>query len=430
MSQPILTTAITGTNLVALRDRTRQVGDLFGLDKLQCTRFITAVSEIVRNTVQYAGGGSLTFVFEAASATGRGRQLVAQVADKGPGIDDLRAILAGRLNAKGQVPLGIVGSKRLVDNLSIEPAPGGGTVVTIAMSLPRGARQLVPADVAALAAQLAGHRTHTPLEEVEGLNRDMVSRLDQLRQRQVELLAADERKNQFLATLAHELRNPLGTLQMTLDMIGRKPDMGPDELSRRCAVMLRQTHQLTRLVDDLMDVSRITHGKVDFDKQPAEVNELVSQAVEMSSAAIQAKAHEVAVRLHDEQLWINADPTRMMQVLCNLLQNAARYTPDKGMIAISVRREAAYAVVEVEDNGIGIAPEVLPGVFGMFVQGGEPHSTGSRAGLGVGLTLVQRLTEDHGGTVSAASAGLGQGSRFTVALPLSSSPEMAAPQAQ
>jgi len=139
----------------------------------------------------------------------------------------------------------------------------------------------------------------------------------------------------------------------------------------------------------------------------------------MTGAAILAKEHAVNVELHDGELWINADKPRLTQVLCNLIQNAARYTPDKGRIAVTVRREAAYAVVEVADNGIGIAADVLPIVFDMFVQGNSTRS-GTPGGLGVGLTLVQRLTQDHGGTVSAASDGLGQGSRFTVALPLAS----------
>jgi signal transduction histidine kinase len=222
--------------------------------------------------------------------------------------------------------------------------------------------------------------------------------------------------------LAHELRGPLGTLHMTLEVLKRKTDIGPAELAKRCEVMGRQTQQLANLVNDLMDVTRVTLGKVELEKKSVEVNDLVSQAVEMSEGAIRAKEHEVAVALHDGPLWIHGDTTRLKQVLCNLLQNAARYTPERGTIDVSVRREAAYAVVKVADSGIGIAPDILPHVFDLFVQGAPGGTSGNQGGLGVGLTLVRKLTEDHAGTVSAASAGIGKGSQFTVTLPLASAP--------
>jgi signal transduction histidine kinase len=423
MSLRILTTRVSGMNLVTLRDRTRQVGELFGLDKLQRTRFITAVSEIARNTVQYAGEGTVTFLFHSADVPGNGGQrLSAEVADKGPGIKDLAAVLAGRLNARGEQPLGIAGSRRLVDHLAVECPAAGGTLVSLSMSLPKSMARLSGGDVASRVDQLARRKPQSPMEELEQQNREMLFTLDELQARQKELQLADERKNQFLSTLAHELRGPLGTLHMTLEVLKRKTDIDPAELAKRCDVMGRQASQLANLVNDLMDVTRVTLGKVELDKKSLEVNELVSQAVEMSEAATQAKEHEVAVKLHDGPLWIQGDTTRLKQVLCNLIQNAARYTPERGNIGVSVRREAAYAVVEVEDSGIGIPPEILPHVFDLFVQGAPGGTSGNQGGLGVGLTLVRRLTEDHAGTVSAASAGPGMGSQFTLTLPLASAP--------
>ena len=422
MNLRILTTRISATSLVLLRDRARQVGELFGLDKLQRTRLITAISEIARNTVQYAGEGTATFLFDSGKAGMGGQQVIVQMADKGPGIAGLDQVPAGRLNSQGQIPLGIAGSRRLVDALRIECPPEGGTLVTLSMALPRSAVPLSRGDIAARVEQLAARKPQTPLEELEQINRDMLQVLDELRLRQLELVQADERKNQFLATLAHELRNPLATLHMTLELMRRQPDIGADDMARRREVMARQTVQLTRLVDDLMDVSRVSRGKVELDRKPTEVNELVSQAVEMTGAAIAAKAHDVDLRLNGAPLWIQGDKARLQQVLCNLIQNAARYTPPNGKITVSVRREASYAVVDVADNGIGIAADVLPSVFEMFVQAGTAAGGHSQGGLGVGLTLVQRLTEDHGGTVTASSAGLGHGSCFTVALPLSSVP--------
>jgi signal transduction histidine kinase len=422
MSLRILTTRVSGMNLVILRDRTRQVGELFGLDKLQRTRFITAVSEIARNTVQYAGEGNVVFLFDSGDAPGSTQHLTAQVSDKGPGIKDLPGVLAGGINSKGQVPLGIAGSKRLVDQFSIESPGDGGTVVTMSMALPRSAARLSGADVASRVDQLARRKPQSPMEELEQQNRDMLYTLEELRLKQQELQVADVRKNQFLSTLAHELRGPLGTLHMTLEVLKRKTDIDAADLAKRCEVMGRQTQQLANLVNDLMDVTRVTLGKVELEKKSVEVNELVSQAVEMSEWAIKAKEHEVAVALHDGPLWIHGDTTRLKQVLCNLLQNAARYTPQRGTIDISVRREAAYAVVKVADTGIGIEPDILPHVFDLFVQGAPGGTSGNQGGLGVGLTLVRKLTEDHAGTVSASSAGTGKGSQFTVALPLASAP--------
>lgn len=417
MTLRILTTRVSGLNLVVLRDRARQVGELFGLDKLQCTRFVTAVSEIARNTVQYAGEGNVTFLFGLSASQ---QKVMAEVVDKGPGIQDLPAVLAGRLNARGAVPLGIVGSRRLADHMTVECPPGGGTRVLISMDVAKNTARLSGADVASRVDQLARRKAQTPMEELERQNREMLFALDELRAGQQALQLADERKNQFLSTLAHELRGPLGTLHMTLEVLKRKTEITPAELVKRGEVMSRQISQLTHLVNDLMDVSRVTLGKVELHHESLDVNELVTEAVEMSGAAIQAKEHEVAVQLHESELRIQGDAARLKQVLCNLVQNAARYTPERGRIAISVRRESAYAVVEVADSGIGIAPDVLPHIFDLFVQGAPGGAHSSQGGLGVGLTLVRRLAEDHGGTVKAASGGTGRGSQFTVTLPLAS----------
>lgn len=416
MIHRILTVRITGATLASLRDRTRQVGDLFGLDKLDCTRFITAVSEVARNTVQYAGEGSVTFLFRPHSAQSPGQHVVAEMSDKGPGIADLPGVLAGRPNAKGHVPMGLAGCRRLADRFNVECPPGGGTLVTLEMALPRLAKRLPVSALASLVDQLARRKPRTPMEELEQQNREMLAALQELKDRQAELELADERKNQFVATLAHELRNPLGTLEMTLEILKRQPTLAGADLHARHAVMARQTQQMAQLVNDLMDASRVSQGKVYLNKRPTEMNDLVSQALEMTGAAIKAKAHEVALDLHPEPLWVEGDPTRLKQVLSNLVHNAARYSPEHGHITIRVRKSESHAVVEIADRGIGIVPDLLPHVFGLFVQGQQID--GTPAGLGVGLTLAQRLVHEHGGTVAASSEGAGCGSQFTVSLPL------------
>ncbi|MDB5744724.1 MAG: hypothetical protein JWR68_3039 [Polaromonas sp.] len=427
MSYPILTTRIASSTFVMLRDRTRQIGELFGLDKLQNTRFITAVSEIARNAIQFAGGGSVAFFFDEGRNIQSPQHLVAVVSDSGPGIADVDAVLEGRPNSKGQIPMGLIGSKRLVDVLSIECPPGGGTAVTMEMMLPRNGRRLTKADLGKLADQLARQKAKTPLEELERQNREMLSTLQELRLRQLELQRADERKNQFVAMLAHELRNPLGTLQMSLEVMRRNQHMTPQELARRRDIMARQTDQLAQLVEDLMDVSRVSQGKIELVKLPLEVTELVMQAVEMTSSAIAEKQHTVQVNPFDAALWISGDATRLKQVLCNLIQNAARYTPAGGQLCVSTDKRGDFALIEVSDNGIGISPDLLPQVFDLFVQG-DDAAPERRVGLGVGLTLVHRLVTSHGGEVAAFSEGLGKGSRFSVQLPLAPMPDPLRPQ--
>jgi signal transduction histidine kinase len=413
VTQRIMSVRVNARDIALVRDRTRQVGQLFGLDKLDCTRFVTAVSEIARNTVEYAGDGSLTFLFRSDEAADASQYLIAELSDQGPGIADLQALLAGGLNAKGRVPLGLSGCRRLADRFEVVNLPEGGTLVTIEMALPRHAPRLLASDLASLADQLARRKARTPVEELEQQNREMLLALQSLKDRQAELELADERKNQFVATLAHELRNPLATLRMTLDILRRTAAGGDEKIAARHAVMERQTRQMAQLVDDLMDASRVSQGKFQLNRQPTEVNELVSQALEMTSAAIKAKSHEVELRLHAEPLWVDGDATRLKQVLSNLLHNAARYSTEHGYIAIKVRRADDDVVVEVADRGMGIEPDLLPHVFGLFVQGG-----GAPGGLGVGLTLAQRLVQEHGGTITAASVGAGHGSQFTVTLPL------------
>lgn len=415
MSYPILSTRISKNTMVTLRGRTRQIAEHFGLDILQTTRFVTAVSEIARNAVRFAGEGSVAFLFQQAKGTQISQRVIAVISDQGPGIADLQGVLEGRPDAQGRTPLGIAGSRRLVDDLRIESTPGQGTTVTIEMALPKLAPRWTPADLGSRLDALARQEPRTPLEELEKQNYEMLGTLQELRLRQLELERADERKNQFVATLAHELRNPLGTLHMMLELLERDPDIGPEDLARRRDAMARQTSQMTRLVEDLIDVSRVSQGKVELAIQRLELNELVEQAVEMTGSAIASKSHRVTVNRHGEDVWLDGDAMRLKQALGNLIHNAARYTPQGGEISISVRRDAGQAQVEISDNGIGIAADMLSQVFELFVQGHEGPNPG---GLGVGLTLVRKLVERHGGTVIAASGGAGRGSQFLVTLPL------------
>lgn len=419
MSHRILATQIDSEQgLVRIRDRTRQIGELCGLDDLQRTRFVTAVSEIARNCVQFAGRGSIEFWLQQATLD-EPQCLIAKAIDKGPGIPDLEALLQGRHDRNGRPKLGISGSRRLVDKFAIESTARSGTSVTLTMRIPANVAPIRPDQLSNLLEQLLRRREQTPNDELEQQNRDMLLTLEALRERQAELQQADERKNEFLAMLAHELRNPLSAIRTALELIKRKRDASSEDIQRIGSIISRQTDQLTRLVSGLLDVARVTQGKIDLEMTRLSVDEVVAHAIEMTQSMIDIKKHCVQVRDHGQKIFIDADPVRFKQILGNLIHNAVRYTPDGGDISIDISQLDELAIIRIQDNGIGIAADMLPRVFDLFTQaktGLDRHE----AGLGVGLTVVQRMVHEHGGAVSVTSPGLGQGSIFTVSMPLAS----------
>jgi PAS domain S-box-containing protein len=244
-----------------------------------------------------------------------------------------------------------------------------------------------------------------------GINLD-ISRLKRVEE---ELREADRRKDEFLATLAHELRNPLAPIRSGLQLLRLSPPAG-EPARQALGIMERQVHHLVRLLDDLMEVSRITQGQVRLRKETVDLAGAVHAALDASRPFMSAAAHQLELDLPVEPIPVLADPVRLSQVLSNLVNNAAKYTPDGGRIRVSARREGDRAVVRVRDNGIGIAPEMLPRVFEKFAQlpGALARSHG---GLGIGLSLARTLVELHGGTIQASSEGEGKGAEFIVSLP-------------
>jgi len=229
-----------------------------------------------------------------------------------------------------------------------------------------------------------------------------------------------ELKNEFLAILAHELRNPLAPIRTGLQVLHLSPT---GELATRTLDMMeRQVSHLVRLIDDLLDISRITRGKLELRKQKVPLSLLLSNAVESSRPLIEAGKHTLTVLAPDELVTLDADPIRLAQVISNLLNNAAKYTPKGGLITLTARQRDDTVQIEVTDNGIGLSPQMLTKVFDMFSQV-EPAMARSQGGLGIGLTLARRLTEMHNGTVEATSAGPGKGSTFTVTLPYQEKPQ-------
>jgi PAS domain S-box-containing protein len=221
-------------------------------------------------------------------------------------------------------------------------------------------------------------------------------------------------KDEFLAMLGHELRNPLAPIVTALHLLRLRPHVG---LEREIGIIERQVAHLLRLVDDLLDVSRITRGKIELRKERVEVSRVIFQAMEIAMPMIQLKRQKLNAHAAATRLVVDADPARLTQILTNLLTNASRYSPEDSAIAVAAERRGERISIRVRDWGQGIGPELLPAVFDLFSQGPQAIDR-SQGGLGLGLAIVKNLVEMHGGTVTAASDGIGQGSEFTITLPL------------
>jgi PAS domain S-box-containing protein len=257
----------------------------------------------------------------------------------------------------------------------------------------------------------------TPLYDAQGaligyaeVTRDLTDR------KRVEALEkAEQQTNEFLAMLAHELRNPLAPISNALHLLARKPPADATEQWVR-DVLQRQTGQMSRLVDDLVDVSRITRSAIALERSPVDLTNVVRSAADASLQWMQGRRHALSLDLPDPELVVLGDEARLVQVVQNLLDNAAKYTPQGGRIDVHAGRDNGAAVITVKDNGIGMEPDMLRGAFELFRQGRQALDRAD-GGLGVGLTLVQRLVAMHGGTVEARSAGPGKGSEFIVRMP-------------
>src|SRR5256712_1355205 len=225
--------------------------------------------------------------------------------------------------------------------------------------------------------------------------------------------AASTAKDEFLAMLGHELRNPLSPILTALELMKLR---GDGRITREQEAIERQTRHLIRLVDDLLDVSRITRGKVELRKEAVEVRDVLAKATEIASPLLEQRRHHFDVQAPPRGVRLQADEARLAQVVANVLTNAAKYTEPGGHIALAARRDGEQVVIEVRDDGIGIAPTLLPRIFDLFVQGRQA-SDRAEGGLGIGLALVRNLVALHAGTVEARSPGLGKGSTFTVRLP-------------
>jgi len=274
----------------------------------------------------------------------------------------------------------------------------------VTFAVTESSRRYGPVDLAL--AEAVGHRAASAIENA--------TLYTQAQAAQAEAETANRLKDEFLAMLGHELRNPLGAISNAVHILDRVDDpRGPSGRQAR-EIISRQVQHLSGLIDDLLDVGRVMTGKIRLNRGPLDLFQAVERSLHTLSAA--GKTHDHTLRLNGESVWVDGDVTRIEQVVLNLVENALRYTPAGGAIRIDASQEGDRAILRVEDSGAGIHPDLLPRIFDLFVQG-ERGPDRSHGGLGIGLTLVRRLAELHGGSVQAVSAGPGLGSVFTLTLP-------------
>ena len=256
----------------------------------------------------------------------------------------------------------------------------------------------------------------TLVAQLRDANQHLVKAAVRAQVRHEEAEARNRQQNEFLAMLAHELRNPLAPISAAAQLL-RMPGIDPGRVQQSSEVIARQVKHMTELVDDLLDVSRVTRGLVCLTCRALDIKRVVANAVEQARPAIQARKHALSLRLCPENIFVHGDQTRLIQVIVNLLTNAAKYTQHGGQIVLAVDLCGDSVRVCVSDNGSGIAPVLLPHIFDLFAQG-ERTPDRAQGGLGLGLALVKSMVALHGGRVEAASGGPGQGSAFSVYLPL------------
>jgi len=441
MSIPLLSVRIHHEHdIVAARQRARQIAGALGFDATEQTRIATAVSEIARNAYAYAAGGRVEYSVDGDTPP---QILIVTVSDKGGGIANLEDVLAGRYRSRTGMGLGIVGTRRLMDSFSVQTGPGG-TTVSLKKILPR--RTALPAaKLTELADRLAAERPKGPVEEVQQQNQELLQTLDALRARQEELervnreledtnrgvvalyaelderadhlRRADELKTRFLSNMTHEFRTPVNSILALTSLLAERLQAGPDDKDEVFYIR-KSAQQLSDIVNDLLDLAKVEAGKIEVHPAPFEVQALFGALRGMLRPLLMNHSSLSLIFEEPEGLPpIHSDESKVSQILRNFISNALKYT-EAGEVRVAARLtpERDAVVFSVADTGIGIPEEQLGRVFDEFVQIENPLQRQTK-GTGLGLPLSKRLAELLGGRIDLTSA-LGQGSTFSVVVPL------------
>lgn len=405
-------------DVLAARQRTRQVAAVCGFTLHEQTRLSTAVSELARRATNEDRPGYVALDL----SDDRDRQaLVITVLDrvsymKSSNVVDSQAAHEFIARAADQP------SVRHFLNCVEFNVTSDGAMVVISKACPLAAPYLDLADIknavhqlAPLPSHVVASETSRQVREAKIANDSISSENRHLHQQTGILVAADQRKDEFLAILAHELRGPLSAVSMAAEILA-KGTSSPGQAANFGQLISRQAGHMKRIVEDLLDVSRIVRNEVSIENELVDVCEVISSAAEQIAPASQRRNQQVALRQPDAAPYVLGDRTRLIQVVGNLMGNSVRYTPEGGSIEVAVTVQLSEICIAVSDNGIGISAELLPSLFDMFKQ--AERSTDSRnSGLGLGLALVKTLVEAHHGTIVVYSDGPGCGSRFEVRLP-------------
>jgi signal transduction histidine kinase len=453
MNTLLLTSEIrTEMDVVAVRQRARQIAALLEFDLQAQTRISTAVSEIARNAFLYALGGRAQFSIEG----GTPEQFVIRISDRGQGIPNLAAVLAGQYRSTTGLGLGLLGARKLMDTFRADSVSGHGTTVELGKTLPPHAPRVTPQIVLRISESLNRLAPTSVMEEIRQQNTDLLRAFDELRSRQLELdrmyrevaeanrqmihvneqlvdkagtlerTASSERlarseaeaavaaREELLAIVSHDLRNPLSAIVAGASVLQSAKLAGADlETVRKASqVILRSADRMNRIIADLLDLAQIQAGQLSVEKRPHEAEGIVLESIEMLRS-LSSKMELKIERLVSAGLRVQCDRGRVLQVFSNLVGNAIKFTPRGGSIFIEVSEGGQEALFLVRDTGPGISEEELPRIFDRFWQAQKSNG----GGIGLGLSIAKGLVEAHGGRLWAESR-VGEGSTFFFTLPL------------
>ena len=444
MNTLLLTSEIrTESDVVFVRQRARQIAALIEFDAHEQTRISTAVSEIARNAFLYAQGGRAQFSIEGRAP----EHLIIRISDRGQGIPNLPAILAGNYKSETGMGMGLLGARNLMDTFRADTVPGHGTTVELGKALPPQAPKVTSQLVSRIGAELAKLAPTSLAEEIRQQNIELLRALDDLRSRQVELermyrevadannqledkadalgrTATSERaarseaeaavatREELLAIVSHDLRNPLSVIVTSAAVLQRTTLDGNEgeRVHKSAQIILRSAERMNRLIADLLDLAQIQAGTLTVEQKPQDVEGLIRDCIEMLRplAAARDLKGMTSAGLH-----VRCDRERVLQILSNLVGNAIKFTPEGGAIFIEAQSTGNEARFSVRDTGQGISEEELPRIFDRFWQVQRKN----RAGIGLGLSIAKGLVEAHGGHLWVESK-LGAGTTFFFTLPL------------
>jgi signal transduction histidine kinase len=424
-------------DIVKVRERVRRLAREMGFDSTTQIKITTAVSELTRNIYEYARAGAISLSLAERGAAGTGLQITAR--DEGPGIEEarLRSILRGNFRSASGLGVGLVGTRRLMDEFDIESRPGEGTRVTVVKWLPPALGEAARARADELRRFMNTDEDDSAGEELSRQNRDLVQILSELEEnrerleranRQLEesnrelneanakLRELSELKEEFLALTTHDLRSPLTVISGVINFFtsGRLGDLTPEQ-KNMVSMMERNTQNLIELVNDLLDASKLESGTMRLDLTSIELRSLIEDLSEQMQPMAREKEIALEATLPGDLPPLQADRAKLRRVLVNLLSNALKFTPRGGRITVTAAREAERVRVSVADTGVGIQPDDLARLFDKYEQA-RSRATRSEKGTGLGLYITRQLVELHGGEISVQSE-VGKGSTFSFTIP-------------